>query len=227
MEQAFLLAQESYKLALELGTGPLVALSLDILGQVALFQGTYDQARQYIEERIAMAREFGDAPTIASRQLELADIALAQNHLERATRLAEEALIFSHEQKDIAGIIDGLGVLGDIKRFEGDSLHAKSFYKQALQLYREGEDEKKFGRCLVGLAQIFSVEGQVRYAISLCGAVEFRLSPEREMHPAQYAAYQRLKENMRTQLDEANFDRLWSQGSNESLELLLETLAEE
>ena len=51
------LAQESFELAQELGTKPLVALALDSLGDVALFQGEYDQAKQYFEQRIELARD--------------------------------------------------------------------------------------------------------------------------------------------------------------------------
>jgi predicted ATPase/uncharacterized protein HemY/DNA-binding XRE family transcriptional regulator len=223
-ERASSLAQESYIIALELGTGPLIALTLDTLGYVALFQGAYEQAKHYIEERIVMAHEFGDVSTIASRHLKLADIALAQGHPEQATKLVEEALTRLHEQKDIPCVINALSVLGDLKRCEGDLLQAKSFYKQALQFHKELEDEKKFGRCLAGLAQLFWEQQQGGYAVSLCSAVEARLNADRDMHPAQYAAYQQMKESLRTQLDEASFCRAWSQGSTATLELLLETL---
>jgi predicted ATPase/transcriptional regulator with XRE-family HTH domain len=223
MAQAALFAQESSRVALELGTGPLIALTFDTLGKVAMFQGVYEQAQRYIEERIAMAREFGDAPTVASRQIKLADIALAQGSPGQATRLVEEALAFLREQKDIPNIIKALGVLGDLKRFDGYLAQAKSFYQAALRLYKEPGDEKKFGRCLVGLAQIFLLEGQGEYAVTLLGTVEARLDPQRDMHPAQYTEYQRAKDGARTQLEEARFAQAWSQGRAASLEQILET----
>jgi tetratricopeptide (TPR) repeat protein len=224
IEQAKKLAQESSKLALELGTGPLIALTLDTLGDVAMFQGAYEQARQYIEERMTMAREFGDAPTVASRQLKLADIALAQGYPGQVTQLVEEALVCLRRQEDIPGIIDALCMLGDLKRFEGDPAQAKSLYQEALQLCKEPGDERKIGRCLVGLAQIFLDQGQVESAVSLSSAVESRLNSRIDMHPAQYAEYQRIKERACNCLDEASFVQAWSQGSTALLEQILETV---
>ncbi|GAC1637758.1 MAG: hypothetical protein NVS4B9_30740 [Ktedonobacteraceae bacterium] len=227
--QARKLANESFNLAIALKTRPLIALTLDRLGDVALFEGAYDQARQYIEERIIRARELGDMATVAHRQLKLADIALAQGVLEEATksiRAVEDSLATLREQEDIPGIIDALSVLADLHRSAGNLLQARSLYLEALQLYREFEEERKIGRCLIGLAQTFLDQEQADHATYLYGAIEARWRATTTMHPAQRTSYEGAMSQARTMLSKEDFDQAWSAGGAATLDMLIATIME-
>jgi tetratricopeptide (TPR) repeat protein len=53
--KAVVFALESFDLAQELGTTPLIALALETLGNAFLVRGAYTQASDYFEESIALA----------------------------------------------------------------------------------------------------------------------------------------------------------------------------
>lgn len=224
MEQARKIAQESYKLAISLKTRPLIALTLDTVGDVAIAEGAYAQAKQYIEERMARAKELGDTATIANRQLKLADIVLALGEvraIKQALYAVEQSLALLREQEDIPSIIDALSMLADLYRAEGNLPQAQSLYLEALQLYGEFGEERKIGRCLLGLAQICLEQGKVERAAYLYGALEARQKAFTPMHPAQRAAYDQLASQIHAQLAEAEFDRALSKDSTVTLATLL------
>ncbi len=230
MEQARKLAHESFNLALALKTRPLIALTLDTLGDVALSEGAYPQARQYIEERITRARELGDTATIANRQLKLADIALAleePREIKQSIHTVEESLALLREQKDIPAIIDALVMLADLYRNTGDLSQAQSLYLESLQLACAFGEERKIGRSLPGLAQIFLNQGQAERAAYLYGVFEARWSASTTMHPAQLTAYKQAIVQARAQLPEADFNQAWSNGGTAPLETLMASTIKE
>ena len=229
-DQARKLAQESFNLAIALKTRPLIALTLDTLGDVAISEGAYAQAGRYIEERIARARELGDTATIANRQLKLADIVLALGEstaIEQSLHEVEKALTLLREQEDIPGIIDALSVLADLYRAGGNLLQAQSLYLEALQLYGEFREERKIGRCLLGLVQILLEQGRVERAAYLYGALEARWKASTNIHPAQRAAYNRVASQIHAHLSDADFNQARSNGSTATLETLIASIVEE
>jgi tetratricopeptide (TPR) repeat protein len=221
--QATSLAQESFELAQELGTKPLVALTLDRLGDVTMFQGEYERAKQYFEQRIELARDLGDIPTVATRLLKLADIVLAQRNLTQASIYIEQSIKFSLEH-DKLGIADALGVLGDIKLAEGSIAQAMSHYKEALLLHKQAGDNRGIWRHLIGLAQIAMDQGQLEHSAYLFGAAEFWLKPSIDMHPSQRENYEYAVEKLRVQLAEMNFVQAWARGRMISAEHNLSAL---
>ncbi len=226
MEQARKIAQESYNLAIALSTRPIIALTLDTVGDVAIAQGAYDQAKQHIEERISRAKELGDTATMANRQLKLADIVLALGEAKAITQslhAAEQSLILLREQEDNPSIIEAFSVLADLYRAEGNLPQAQSLYLEALQLHSEFGEERKIGRCLLGLAQTCLSQGRVARAAYLYGALEAREKSLTTMHPAQRTAYSQLALQIHTQLADAEFEWARAQGGMATLEALLAT----
>jgi tetratricopeptide (TPR) repeat protein len=230
MEQARKTAQESYQLAIALKTRPLIALTLDTVGDVAIAEGAYAQAKQYIEERITRAKELGDTATMANRQLKLADIVLALGEtraIKQALDAVEQSLTLLREQEDIPSIIDALSMLADLYQAEGSLLQAQSLYLEALQLYSEFGEERKIGRCLLGLAQICLEQKRVERAAYLYSALAARQKAFTPMHPAQRAAYGQLALQIRAQLSEAGFELARTKGSIATLSTLLASSIEE
>jgi tetratricopeptide (TPR) repeat protein len=216
--RAATLAEESFTLAQELGTKPLIALVLESMGDVSLFLGEYERAAKLFEEHLVLAWELGDRPTIAKKRLHLGDCALVQGDLVQATTFVQESLKFFRGQDDNPNIAAALSVLGDIKRAENDLAQAMALYKEALLLDKELGKKKDTGRGLIGLAMVALKLGLLEQAVSLFGFAESYLVPQRDMHPAQRLQYESAVENAHARLGEKNFVTLWSRGNTMSFE---------
>jgi tetratricopeptide (TPR) repeat protein len=222
-EQAMQLAQESFRLAQELNTRPLIALTLGTLGTVALFQGDYPQAQQYFVERSAIAIELGDLPTVAHIKLKLATIALAAKDFGQTEKLLDDALELLQNLGDTSDIITAQNILGDLKYMEGDIEQARAFYLEALQHDNATINKRKMGHSLLGLAQVSLAQNMPGHATYLLGASAACLQPN-DMYPAHHTHFQQTKEHLSTLMDEVAFARLWDEGNSTSREEILDRL---
>lgn len=222
MLQAETLAQESFALAQQLGTRPLIALALDSLGEISLLKGAYEQAKQRFELRITMARELGDTPTVTSRLLKIADIALAQGDIIQATALAEENLPRLRELTDTSGVITALCIVGDSKRLAGDTARAIAVYREALMLQKKaGNKRNNIVRCLIGLTRCMFDQEQLEYASYLSGCVTAHLRSSRHLYPLQRADYATACEKAQSLLAQERFAQASHKGQIASLEEII------
>ncbi len=222
-EQASALARESFDLAQELGTKPLIALALDTCGNIAWLQGEYGEAKRYFEERLGMAEDLGDLSAIISWNLKIADIALAENDGEQARYLLDEALLLLEQTGDSADRAIAYCILGDLKRLQGDVAQASACYLDVLRQYDISADQRKVGRCLIGLAHVFVAQERSADAAYLLGFLESHLTVAM-LYPAQRTDLNQAKEMAQKQLGEIDFAHSWSQGRGASLAQVLSTI---
>jgi tetratricopeptide (TPR) repeat protein len=215
------LAQESFTIAQQLGTRPLIALVLDCLGDLAQLRGDYEQATKLFTERIELAQEFGDKPTIAFKQLHLAEIALAQSKLSQASTLAQECLKFFRQQGDTPHLAAALHVLADIKRTRKEFTLAAELYKEALLLDKTVGNRRNIGKHVIGLAKVALESGSPEYAASLFGCAECWLNPDVDLQPVQRASHAQSITHLRALLGKTDFEIAWNKGQEITLEQVL------
>lgn len=200
-----------------------MALSLDNLGNIALFRGEYEKAAQLFNEQIARASELGDRSTVSIKRLQLADILLTQGHAEQALEFALESLALFQEQGDTPNQALALSFLGDIRQIQADFVQSLAYYFEALTLLHKDTNQKNIGRCLIGLAKIASRRTLLVLSARLYGAAEVFIQPQLDLHPVWRMDYKGAFEDVRARLDETVFQAALTYGKTVELEEVLKS----
>jgi tetratricopeptide (TPR) repeat protein len=123
-------------------------MDTEFLGMVAIEQGEYEQARQYLREALAMLRQLGD-PSMTAHAISYSGhtVQLLGEYRE-AEKLLRESLELSREHgyRAATGIaLDGLGqVVYAQERYED----ARAFFSESAELFREMGDTHRLSRTL-------------------------------------------------------------------------------
>ncbi|MGH2376731.1 MAG: ATP-binding protein, partial [bacterium] len=135
--RAAALAQEGLTLCRDLGDRLGIAISLTILGQVALRQGNLERAHAAFVESQALYREIGHTWGIAATLLALGFAADAQNDSTHAVVLYEESARLFRELGEKWGLAMALRQLGQNAIFAGDYARATTLLEESLMLCQE------------------------------------------------------------------------------------------
>lgn len=118
-QAAMPLVEESLALFRDLGHPPGTAQALNILGEIARFNGDDDRARRAYEECLTVARETGERRRIVFLYNNLAFIAMHEGDGEHAESLARQGLLLARDMenrlemaKTLAILAGALGMLG-------------------------------------------------------------------------------------------------------------------
>jgi predicted ATPase/DNA-binding XRE family transcriptional regulator len=157
--------EECIELSSEAGDKDRVALSLNTLGAMALWQGEFGRGRALLEESLALNRELGDIRGIRESLFWLAVALFWQGDLERARILVEECLSLNREM-DRGRIFEALplAVLGEITFSQGDTTTARLLLEQSCELFREAGNERQIAWVLSLLAKVSAAEGDLAAA---------------------------------------------------------------
>lgn len=218
--QALEYAQESLALAQKLGDKSLIATVLCTLAGIAARNGDLAQAVAYNRESLTLARELGDKLLIANVLNNLAYFAALQGDLTFAP-YAQEAYALILELGDKMFITRTLHTVGYIILHQGNLAQATTWFRKALSLAQEIQNEIDIGLFLSGLALVAVAEEQPQLAARLFGAVEVRLDVNVDMNPAERAEYQRAVERVRPQLGAKVFVSARREGRTMTLEQIL------
>jgi adenylate cyclase len=131
---------EGLRLAREVKSKPEIALALNNLGALTLYQRDFVTARQLYEESLALRRELEDKPGIASSLFSLAIMASSEGNMPMARSLYEESLTLRREIGDKRGIAASLTNLGAVAIVENDYSMARTLTEESLTLRREMGD---------------------------------------------------------------------------------------
>jgi predicted ATPase/class 3 adenylate cyclase len=167
-DRAEALSEECLALCRELGDTAGIALSLRLLGLIALRRYNFVVAYLQTEESLALFREVGDKEGIAWSLHNLAELVSMQGEYARAISLTEESLALFRELGNIEGIafsLVGLAVLLIIS--QGDPATGRALLEESLALCREVGHKEGIDGALGLLGQVFLLQGDAVKARSL------------------------------------------------------------
>lgn len=223
-------ARETFERALHLATAPghtrEQANALEGLGLLALDLGELEEAGRHLRDGLRLARESSYSPGIAQAFCALGHLADDREQPDEAVAYYEQSLDRARRMDDRVTIATALLGLGCALR-RLDPARAATTLAHALRLTRELGAGPIFTQALEAQAVLYHEQGQPQLAAQLCAAVE----QQREIlgmprAPARRAAYERLVEDLRTNLGPAAFDDLWHRGRNLLPERLLDLSAQ-
>jgi tetratricopeptide (TPR) repeat protein len=193
-----------------------VAVELYELGCLEFNAGEIARAVTLLEDSLEMARDQGLKFETAWALADLGIIARYQEDYPKALSFFQEAL----------AIFQGIGfergqhyVLvneGFVSYHQGDEARAQELFKESLVLSLDkGRGPLNSAMTLIGLSCLSTMDGKPERAARLLGAAEAWI--ESKSIPfaglrAEYAEYERILAQVRAQLDESTFNRLYQEG---------------
>ena len=159
--------EESLRLYRSIGDDFGVALSLNVLGNVARNFGQSDQAVRLLEESVALSRAHDFPWALALALSNLAVTARRQRDLARARRLLEESLALWRQLGDKWGLGAALAHLGLVASYAGDYDRARALLNESLALRRELGDRRNIAASLNSLGTAALMQGDFAQARAL------------------------------------------------------------
>jgi predicted ATPase/class 3 adenylate cyclase len=214
------LGEESLALKRELGDKQGVANTLTNLGLLAFEQGDYPAARSMYEESLALCRELGNKWSIAMALDHLGAVALEQGDHATARSLHQESLVAYRDLADKRGTAFSLHNLGNVAHVQGEYAEARSLNRESLALCRDVGDKKGMAAALAGLGTVAVSEAiagagkeALERATRVLGAMEALLeSIGTVLDREDRVPYERAVELARSQLGDAEYERLRAEG---------------
>ena len=220
--------QEALDLYRKLGDRWGVGRSMDLLGRAAAFQGDYESALPLLEEGLKTWRQVGDREGIAESTALIGMVALGKGDYATARGLLREAREIMDELGDPRGVAKMIVALADVDMNDGDPEAAQMLYEEALTLFQDVEDKWWISWCLEGVAEVAVTRSQPSRATRLFGAAASLRQAIGAPRPPAFRAYcERDLDTARRQLDEAAFDKAWTEGRAMGLEAAIEHALEQ
>jgi tetratricopeptide (TPR) repeat protein len=135
-------------LARECGEHWFEAMDTEFLGRVAVEQGEYNQARQYLSEALAMLRQLGDPSMTAHALSYLGRAMQLMGEYPEAAKLLQEGLQLSRENGYHVAMGLALVGLGKIAYVEGHYEEAQPFFSESASLFQDIGDTHRLSRTL-------------------------------------------------------------------------------
>jgi non-specific serine/threonine protein kinase len=201
-----------------------LARTLYMLGVTLLAQGgaeNLNRSRALNEESLALARENRDDNLIANLLTNLGELARTQSDYTAAREFYQQALE-RRGKKSGSGAVSLLN-LGLVAFAQNEYEDAGRFFEESLALCRSTRYRTGIALSLAGLAGVHTTHGDPERATRLLGAVEADWTRTGEvMQPIDQSDHDRFVAAARAGLDEASFNRAWTEGARLSLEEAME-----
>ncbi|MGF1507855.1 MAG: tetratricopeptide repeat protein, partial [Anaerolineae bacterium] len=163
------LHQQSLTIREQLGTLHGISNNLISLGIVAKTQKDYARAAELFERSLAIARRIGDQTVISYNLNNLGDVARNQGDYERASDLYQQSLAMKRERGDQLGMSYSLNGLGQVALKQRHVHDAVDCFTQALSITMAINTIPRALIAILGLAEVFMVQGQPHRAGELVG----------------------------------------------------------
>ncbi len=219
LAQARVILEEALAISEAIGDRKYLALALEHLGLVATSHGDYKSAQTHFEQSLGVWRELKAGFRIAATLSALGDIALLEHDDERAEKYYTQAAAPTTEMGYAVQHPYPLRRLAYRALQQGNCAKAVRLCQDSLRLNQEMVDRRGVAACLVVLASVASVQGQLIFAARLFGAVEAILdSMAAPLLPADQREYERYVDALHCQLDPAKLTAAWAEGRSMTME---------
>jgi predicted ATPase/DNA-binding CsgD family transcriptional regulator len=200
-----------------------VADALSNLAWAALFQNELEQASTMAEETLTLQRKLGHTVGIIRALQTLGLVAATGHNYDRAAALYEESLMLARKVGDSFGIVLSLGIGALASLGNGDHHQTRMLYEKGLRVSKQLET-----MCLARIhlhisAALAGAQGRAVRSARLWGATEvMREAIGTIFSPAESRAYGPYIEAARAELDEAAWEKAYTEGKTMTLEETIE-----
>jgi predicted ATPase/class 3 adenylate cyclase len=213
------LLDEALSLAHTLQDPLYILLAYSSLGDWAVMQADYAMARRHFLEALGWRRQLGTRWIIAAGLRQVANVMCLQGDYQQAEPLCTEALAMARALGDQHTEASIAQALGEVAIHLGDVERATKLLVASLSSFRKRADSLGIARCLMMLADLRQVQGQIEQAACVLGFVEPWLqSNQLQLVLFDRIHYERGVTAAHAQLDEATFNAVWEAGSKMTLE---------
>jgi tetratricopeptide (TPR) repeat protein len=216
------LCQQALEMSQALGEKGAVAFALHYLAHVAQEQGRYDEAEEMMTRSMTLFHAQGSAWGQAESLNCLGDLQRQRGRYDEATTMLKEALRLRRGLNNQRGTAATLCNLGHALCRQNDAQGATACFREGLEIAEALHNRLFRMNCLVGFADIASVEGKAERSALLLGAACHLLGAEGyELEPPDRENYDLLVDQVRHRLEEGVYEAVWEQGGQMSLEQAL------
>jgi uncharacterized protein HemY len=147
-------------------------MSLQQLGQIAVQQEDFAQARTYLDSALEIATRLRFDRIRALCEWRLGMVALFARDMTRAGGHIQASLDLSRQNSDVEMVALSLLMLGNIALWEGRMNDARAHLRESLEIMRMEGSSRSLANLLESLAAVAAAEGQRNRALTLGGAAE-------------------------------------------------------
>ena len=195
------------------GHWPLLYYSLWALGEIALEQKEYEEARACYEEILPFAERYLPL-TLPNHWRSQGRAACMQADYTEARRCLEQALAISRQMH--AADREGWTRwdMAEVAFRQGDAPEAREQMRHCLAVFESLDERRSMAQCLRKLAKFFAAWGQAAHAVLLLASAE-RAYRDQEMapNPTTQKAAQDLAAGLRGTLTPTEWQAAWEHGS--------------
>ena len=221
-DQAVLLSKESLAIFKELKDKRGIALSLLNLGIISYLNNEFERGARLLTKSLEIFQETEDERHQAEALIRLGDLRMRQGKFDIAARLFQDGLLLSIKLDNKLAIGFSLGGLGDIHRLQGKYKKAIEFFKDSLNIHWEYKHNLDITFVLEALALNYKGLGLNEEATLLWGAAEsLRERYNSPLPPSYQESYTIAIMEIRADLGETNFKRVWAEGRTTALEHII------
>ncbi|HKH35799.1 MAG TPA: BTAD domain-containing putative transcriptional regulator [Rubrobacter sp.] len=200
-----------------------VADALSNLAWAALFQNELEQASTMAEEALTLQCKLGHTVGVIRALQTLGLVAATGHNYDRAAALYEESLMLARKVGDSFGLVLSLGIGALASLGKGDHHQTRMLYEKGL---RGSKQLKTMNLARIHLyisAALAGAQGRAVRSARLLGATEvMREAIGTIFSPAERRAYGPYIEAARAQLDEAAWEKAYTEGKTMTLEEAIE-----
>jgi predicted ATPase/transcriptional regulator with XRE-family HTH domain/Tfp pilus assembly protein PilF len=216
-QMALSLIEEGLSIYQELQDEWGIVMAFHRLAELAGTRDDHGKAKEeFFMKILAKYRDRGDRFMAGEVLNALGEVARWEGDYERAGTFYEQALEILRELRSRLPQATPLFNLAWVALHKGDYRKANALFEESLKLHREyGYKVGKMEECLSGFAAILGMTGRPEQAARLFGAVESlfeNIGMVGRMEPQDQKEYDHYVAAARGQLDEAVFEKAWSEG---------------
>jgi len=137
-------------------------------GRLAMYSGDLAEGRRLGERGLALAEQLGDNTLIAWLRIGISASCDFPAERDEAFRLAKAGLAFFRESGEKSGIANGLNLLGEYYRLEGNDQAAEAVYDEALEITLETGETLRQSFLYANLSILAYHRGDQALARELC-----------------------------------------------------------
>lgn len=165
INEANLLFEQAYELAIESNSKGLLARAENDLGLVFSFKGELDKSLYYLQLALEKRERLGLYSDVGVSLCNIGDIYEHKGDLIQALNYYERSLILAKEFGHPGEIATALNRIGDIYHIKGDIPRALDYRKRSLKLKEEIGDKQGIAAILGNIGSIYKIKGDLNEAL--------------------------------------------------------------
>ena len=191
-------------------------------GVMLMRTGELEQSRALIEEALQLSKKLESTFGICWAYIDLARFEIHSGELETAEKFLRDAESLAQDHESMPDLADVNFAWGDWAVAKGQYEEAEAYYKKCLRFHADVGSLVEISENLEALAYVNLALNNIESAARMLRAAHHRRTEVQiPITPLDQAAHERALNTIQQALGEADFDLIWEQEPETSLEILV------